>query len=80
MLSEIRTVSVLVPRELMESLTEAVAPFAMDTSTIRDMTPIIMPSMVRNERILFPTTDFRDILKASKNIRQSPPLHGRPGY
>ena len=34
------------------SVTELVAPFTSETSTTSDVTPIIIPSIVRNERSL----------------------------
>jgi hypothetical protein len=41
----------------MESVTELVAPFTIETKTTSDITPIIMPNMVRKERILFDKID-----------------------
>ena len=72
MSSLILTVSVLEPNELMESVMDRVVPFAMDTRTTRAITPIMMPSMVRKERIRFEAMDFKDILKDSRNMGTPP--------
>ena len=74
--SWIDTVSRLVPIEEMVSVTDPVAPSAIDTSTIRDATPMMMPSIVRKERILFDAMEFHAIF-IDRKIIPSPPGHAR---
>ena len=65
------TVSWLLPRLEMVEVTESVAPLTRLTSTTRAMTPMMMPSMVRIERILLAPMDRRAIFR--DNITASPP-------
>ena len=60
--SLIVTVSRFVPMLEIVSVMELVAPFTRDTRTTRENTPMIMPSIVRNERILLEAMDFQAIL------------------
>ena len=50
----ILTVSRLVPMEEIDSVTDAVVPWPIATSTVTLMTPMMTPSIVRKERALLP--------------------------
>ena len=61
LLSEILTVSRLLPMLLISSVTDVVAPLTSETSTTSEITPIMIPSMVRKDRILLEAMDFHAI-------------------
>ena len=74
--SETVTESRLLPRLEMVSVTVPVAPETRLTRMTNAITPMIMPSMVRNARNLLPEMDFIAILNAW--IMRPPPSAVRP--
>ena len=67
------TVSRFVPIEEIDSVTDAVVPWPMATSTITLMTPMITPSIVRNERTLLPEMALKAMEIVWKSCIRSPP-------
>ena len=71
----------LTPIFLYSSMTWRWVPCITDTRVVTDPTPMMMPSMVRKERILFCSMDLRAMEKAWKNFMLvPPPAIGAPAY
>src|SRR5665647_159117 len=68
------TISLFPPRPCSCAVTESVAPWTMPTRSVTDRTPIIIPSIVRNDRILLLSMAEKAILTACVSfISSSPP-------
>ena len=66
------TVSRFVPRPSISLVTDVVAPLTSEISTTTAMTPMMMPSMVRKDRILFDKIELKAMRK-DWSIMTGPP-------
>ena len=66
------TMSMLLPRLAIESSTLLLTPMPMETIAMTAATPMMMPSMVRTERILFAKSSCRAMVMLSQINKRLP--------